>query len=121
MKHLSFLLVTVCIYTLFGCMMPGKVQPSPVVQRDWSTFEVPPVGTPVLMRAFFVTGPRDWDSFDFPGTWGDGDPFLVSFPIYCTVDNVVRIEIHFHGEVIAARNFKPPTQLTGGTTAGWTK
>lgn len=106
---------------LTSCVIPGKVQPSPVVQRDWTAFETPPLGTPVIMRAFFVTGPRDWNSLDFPGIWDNGDPFLVSFPIYRTVDNVVRIEIHFRGEVIAARNFRPPTQLTIDTVAGWTK
>lgn len=114
------LLLTILL-ALTSCISTGKVQPTPVTQRDWMTFEMPPQGTPVLMRAFFITGPRDWDSADFPGIWDDGDPFLVSFPIYRTINKVVRIEIHFRGEVIAARNFRPPTQLTADTTAGWEK
>ena len=97
----------------------------PLFQRptriDWSTFEIPPVGTPLTLRAFNIIGPREFETVDFIGKWDDGDPFLISFPITRTLNSVVRIEIHFRGDVLAARNFRPPTIMTGGTVAGYRK
>ena len=58
---------------------------------------------------------------NFVGKWDDGLPFLISFPITRTLNKVVRIEIHFRGLVLGARNFRPPTTMTAGVTAGYRK
>lgn len=118
MKTLALLLAL----TLTSCVVTPRHRPAPVTPRDWSEFVQPPAGVPCMMRAFYlIDAAGRWDTVDFSGTWGDGEPFLVSFPVWKTLNNVVRIEIHFRGEVMAARNFEPPTTFTGGTTAGWTK
>ena len=119
MKFTSLLLIL--LLTLSSCTttsVPGMQVPTP---RDWSTFEIPPVGTPVMLRVFNVIGPRQLEAVDLPGKWDDGDPFLISFPVYRRLACVIRAEIHFRGEVLGARNFKPPTVFEKDTTVGWRK
>jgi hypothetical protein len=106
--------------TLMSCNMPHGMG-QPVVERDWSTFEQPAPGTPLVLRVYYYTGIRSFSVIHFPGTWGDNKPYRMSFPIWCDVPNVGRIEVIFEGEVIIARNFKPLIKLEKGKTAGWEK
>ncbi len=100
-----------------SCITIDEVLPTPPMQRDWSTFERPVAGTPCILRVFF----RPRGHVDFGGTWGDGKPYLVSFPVWRDVVNVVRVEVHYQGEVLAAKTFDPPITRKKGTTAGWEK
>lgn len=114
-------LVLFLVISLASCSTTVDTPEFQKPRRDWSTFEVPPVGTPLMLRAFNLTGPREFETVDIIGKWDDGKPFLISFPITRTLDKVVRIEIHYRGEVLAARSFRPPTTLTAGTIAGYRK
>lgn len=118
MKKLLALLLLVTLTSCFTTGVPGAQSPAP---RDWSKFEAPPIGTPVMLRVFNVPYPGDCEVVDLPGKWDDGEPFLVSFPVYKRLDSVIRVEVHFRGEVIAALNFVPPTIFEKGKTVGWRK
>ena len=104
--------------TLMSCNMPSGMGRT-VVPRDWSKFVVPAPGTPCALTVYYFTGLRSFQVINFPGTWGDGKPYRLSFPIWTTVKKVGRIEVVFQGKVIIAKNFNPPIQLTKGTLAGW--
>ena len=114
MKQLALLLALVA---LPSCTTIDEVLPTAPVRRDWSTFEIPEVGTPCTLRVFFL--PRQ--HVDLAGAWGDGKPYLVSFPAWREIVDVVRVEVHYRAEVIAARRFEPPTTFKKGSTVGWEK
>lgn len=119
MKQLLALLL---IFTLTSCLLPGPRFGNPVTDRDWSTFQIPPAGTPVMLKIFSLYGPYDRQVkvIDVPGTWKDeNDPFILEFPIWLDIDGIVRIEIHFRGEVISVKNFDPPTMFSKGSSSGW--
>ena len=117
MKLILSLILLLALASCTAVEVPEFQKP----RRDWSTFEVPPVGTPLTLRVFNAIGPREFETVDFVGKWDDGKPYLISFPITRTLDKVIRIEIHYRGEVLAARSFRPPTTLTVGTIAGYRK
>lgn len=115
------LLTVLMVLTLASCSLPGPRFGNTVTPRDWSKFETPPAGTPVMMKVFGLYGRfNKVRTIDIPGTWKDADHrYFVEFPIWRDLDNVVRIEIHFRGEVIAAKDFDPPTSFSKGDFAGW--
>lgn len=118
---MKWILLLVVLLALSGCIspkVPGMQRPTP---RNWATFEVPPVGTPLMLRVFNVTGPRQLEAVDLQGQWDDGDPFLVSFVVTKRLECVIRVEIHYRGDVLGARNFKPPTIFEKDQTVGWRK
>jgi hypothetical protein len=118
MKTLLSLILLLALVSCTAVDVPGFQKPTRI---NWSTFKVPPVGTPLTLRAFNIIGPREFETVDFVGKWDDGKPYTLSFPITRTLNQVVRIEIHFRGDVLAARNFRPPTTMTGGETVGYRK
>ena len=97
---------------------PGFQEPSRI---NWSTFEIPPVGTPVMLRVFHLVAPRTLEVVDLKGKWDDGDPFTISFVVTKRMEQIVRVEIHFRGLVLGARNFRTPTLFEKGRTVGWRK
>ncbi len=122
MNKKQFLLLLLPLFlTLTSCITAFRIQPSAVTVTNWASFEMPPVGTPLIMRVFNHTGGRHYEVVDFPGKFDDGEPFLVSFPIWKTLNSVIRIELHFQCEVLAVRRFNPFGTLTKGTIAGYKK
>lgn len=114
--------ILVLALLLTSCISTGIPKPAPTVQRDWSTFEAPPKGTPCMLRAFNVVGPRRYEVVDLPGKFsGPKSKFAVEFPIHRTLDKVVRVELHYRGEVISAKDFRPPTVFSKGEVVGWRK
>ena len=108
--------------TLASCISTGVPKPTPTVQRDWSTFEVPPAGTPCMLRVFNMTGPRSYEAIDLPGKFSEPESeFAVEFLAYRTMECVIRVELHFRGEVISVRRFNPPTVFSKGEMVGWRK
>lgn len=117
----TILALTLSLF-LAGCISTGVPKPAPVVQRDWSQWETPPAGTPCMLRVFNVIGPRRYETVDLPGKFSEPEsPFAVEFLSYRAMDCVVRVELHFRGEVISARNFRPPTVFSKGEIVGWRK
>jgi hypothetical protein len=113
MKHLLPLLLLL----LPACIEVSDVYPRRPIRHNWATFEQPPAGTPCMLRVFYL--PKE--HVDLPGAWGDNKPYMVSFPIYRDIKDVVRVEVHYMGHVIAARSFHDPVNFTKGKTAGWEK
>jgi hypothetical protein len=118
---MKWFLLAVVLFALSGCINPDLPEFQNPSRRDWSKFEVPPAGTPVTLRVFNATGPREYEVVDLKGQWGDGEPFLISFKVTKRMDNVIRVEIHFRGEVLGAKNFNPPTIFEKDRTVGWRK
>lgn len=118
---MKWFLLAVVLFALSGCIssdVPGFQNPQ---RRDWSKFERPPAGTPVTLRVFNKVDPRRYEVTDLKGQWGDDKPFVISFKVTERLDSVIRIEVHFRGEVLAAMNFNPPTIFEKGRTVGWRK
>lgn len=119
MKTILALLLSL---TLAGCISTGIPKPTPVVKRDWTTWEQPQPGTPAMLRVFNFTGPKVYEAVDLPGKFSEPESeFAVEFPVYRDMGCVVRVELHFRGEVISAKNFNPPTVFSKGEVVGWRK
>jgi hypothetical protein len=107
---------------LAGCISVDIPKPSPVVPRDWTTWERPAPNTPCMLRTFNLIGPRRYEVVDLPGKFSHPDSeFAVEFPVYRDLGCVIRVELHFRGEVISAKDFRPPTVFNKGEVVGWRK
>lgn len=116
------LLTIVLALALTSCISTSIPKPTPTVQRDWTKFERPPAGTACMLRVFNVIGPRRCEAIDLPGKFSEPESeFAVEFLVYRTMDCVVRVELHFRGDVISSRNFNPSAVFTKGETVGWKK
>ena len=116
------ILALILSLALTSCISTGIPKPTPTVQRDWSTFEVPPAGTACMLRVFNVTGPKLYEVIDLPGKFSTPESeFAVEFMAYRSMECVVRVELHFRGEVISVRRFNPPTMFSKGEVVGWRK
>ncbi len=112
----------IILLALTSCISTGIPKPTPTVQRDWSKFEAPAPGTPCMLRVFNMTGPRSYEAVDLPGKFSEPESeFAVEFLNYRTMECVVRVELHFRGEVISVRRFNPPTTFSEGEIVGWRK